>query len=249
MANTILLDSRLHKEVRVKTERSHALGDNVMWAPTFAPEFRNVQAYYPILFQEDPASHQLFPVALFGFEQAENLFLGESGWNASYIPLMIQRLPFSIGLYPNGDTDGDKKRLINIDLDHPRVSSTTDGERLFGEHGEESPYLERIAGMLEAIHVWNEHNKEFMAALTDYDLIEPVTLDIHPSDGPKGQLVGFHTINEERLTGLSIEELGSLHKKDFLSPIYMAVASLSNIRKLVEMKSVNDLPGDTLGKP
>jgi hypothetical protein len=235
VAQTTLLNTQTHKNLRVKTERSAALGDAVMWSPTFAAEFRSVQTYYPILFQKDTSTHELFPVALFGFEQGENLFLCESGWDAGYVPLMIQRVPFSIGLYPNEAEGEEKKRMVHIDLEHPRVSEN-EGERLFGDQGEESPFLERVSGVLETIHVWNAHNKGFMAALTKNELIEPVTMDVTSRTGEKGQLVGFYTINEDRLADLTPEAVTDLHRKGYLEPIYMAIASLSNMRKLAERK-------------
>jgi hypothetical protein len=237
VAKISLLNNEVHRNLKIITEQSPNFGDDVMWTPTFASEFRNIQAHYPILFQEDLASHELFPIALFGFEKGENLFLSESGWDASYIPLMIQRIPFSIGLYPGEKVDDEEKRLVNIDLDHPRVN-TAEGEILFGEHGEESPYLTRISSMLEAIHICNKHSQEFMSAIVEFDLIEPVTMDIVSPNGFNGQLIGFYTINEDRLAGLEAKTLESLHKRDFLQPIYFALASLSNIRTLIEKKSI-----------
>ncbi|WP_049723290.1 SapC family protein [Gilvimarinus polysaccharolyticus] len=232
MANNVLLNSEKYRALKVKTGYSGSLGDNVMWAPTYPAEFRSVQADYPILFHKDASTGGFFPVALFGLEQGENLFLAEGDvWNATYVPLIIQRIPFSIGLYGE-----EKKRLINIDLDHPKVSET-DGVRLFEEHGAPTEYLERISGMLEAIHVWNDHNKKFTEMLHDFDLLEPVTIDMTLDNGTQGQLMGFYTIHEDKLKTLDSEKLKELHKKEFLEPIYMVLASLINIQKLIERKS------------
>lgn len=237
MANTTLLTAEQHKHLKVLVNYSDALGDNLMWVPTYPAEFRSIQVDYPILFQKDSKSGSFIPAALLGLEQGENLFLGEGdAWEAAYVPLMVQRIPFSIGQYGEG-----KKRLVNIDLDHPKVSES-EGQLLFEEHGAPTEYLERISGILEAIHVWNEQNKEFMSTLAELDLLEPVTIDITLDDGTQGQLMGFYALHEEKFKKLEDTAFQSLYKKEFLEPIYMAIASLGNIRKLIDRKSRRATP-------
>lgn len=246
MTKTVLLNKENHTDLRVNTHYSRALGDGVMWVPTFAAEFRNLQSHYPILFQKDTTTGRFFPLALFGLAQGENLFLNDNGWDCTTIPLMLQRGPFSIGLYGEGDVN-EKRRLIHIDLDHPKVS-TSEGERLFETHGAGTAYLERVSGMLEAIHVWSLDNELFIEALLSLNLLEPVTFDITLADGSKGQLLGYYSIHEERLADLSAQELQDLNQKNFLLPIYMALASLSNIRKLIERKSrIHERNGSVAG--
>ena len=86
MANFVMLNQEQHADIKVIDERSQVYGDNVMYAMTFPFEFRNVQGSYPIFFQKNAETGAFFPVALFGFQEAENLFLDDSGWNAAYIP-------------------------------------------------------------------------------------------------------------------------------------------------------------------
>jgi hypothetical protein len=94
MANFQLLNNIDHKDLKIITERSAALGDNVWYAVTFPAEFRNLQRHYPVFFIKNPNDGQFEAVAMFGVEDGENLFLDEYGWNASYIPLNIMRQPF-----------------------------------------------------------------------------------------------------------------------------------------------------------
>ena len=74
MSQHVLLNNIDHKDLRVDTARSAALGDDVMFAATFPAEFRNVQAYYPIVFRKT-AEGAFQPIALFGFQEGRNLFL------------------------------------------------------------------------------------------------------------------------------------------------------------------------------
>lgn len=79
--------------------------------------------------------------------------------------------------------------------------------------------------------------RETFAALIKYSLFEPLALDITLNNGSTHRFVGFHVIHEERLRSLDADALADLHDKDYLMPIYMALASLSNITKLVDRKN------------
>ena len=77
----------------------------------------------------------------------------------------------------------------------------------------------------------------FIAALLAHELLESFVLDIELDDGSQNRLAGFYTINEERLAGLSGAALEKLNRAGYLQPIYMAVASLSNLRALIARKN------------
>lgn len=236
MANFALLNNVEHQDVKIITERSARYGDNLMQAPVFPFEFRKVQVFYPILFQQD-GKNSFQPVALFGFEQNENLFLNESGWQAAYIPAMLRREPFLIGFQaPQDPSDGDMVRVLSLDMDHPRVNTEV-GEALFHPLGGRTDFLEDAANLLEAIHEGLEHGKAFASALQEQDLIEAVTLEIRLRDGSRNQLLGFHCLAEEKVQALSGDVLGAFQEKGFLMPLFMVLASMGNIQHLVEMKN------------
>lgn len=234
MTNLALLNNVDHQDVRIITERSARYGDNVMYAMIFPHEFRDVQSCYPILFQKDEKD-QFFPLALFGFQQKENLFLDEHGWHADYVPAMIRRQPFLIGFQQTKQGDS-TTRMMSLDMDHPRVS-TEAGERLFQPLGGRTPYLEETANLLEAIYQGHEMNERFVAALAEHDLIESVTLDITLNDGSRNQLLGFHAINEEKMQELSGDTLEEFSRNGFLMPVFMVLASMTNIRTLINLKN------------
>ena len=236
MAEFALLNNVDHQDVRIITDRSARYGDNVMLALTFPFEFRNVQAHYPILFQSD-AGGGYYPVALFGFEEGENLFLDDDGWHAGYVPAMIQREPFLIGYQESADDDGgERTRVLSLDMDHPRVNTAV-GEPLFQPLGGRTPFLEDAANLLETIYLGIEHNKAFVTALQEHDLLEALTFEITLKDGTRNQLIGFHCLVEEKVQALSGAALGDFNEKGYLMPMFMALASLANIERLVELKN------------
>lgn len=237
MANHVLLNNIEHKDLKINGERSAQMGDNVWYAQTFPMEFRSAQAHYPILFQKDSNTGQFMPVTLFGFENEGNLFLKEGKWDATYIPLSMQRLPFYIG-QQNVVKDGvtEEERVITIDLDSPKVN-TEQGIDLFLEYGGNSDYLEHIANVLETLHLGLQENNDFIEAMVTCELLESVTLDIELNDGSKNQLMGFYTINEDNLNALSQDKLIRLHNAGFLQAIYMVIASQVHIHDLVARKN------------
>ena len=241
MNNYELLNNIDHQDVRIITERSAEYGDNIMFVPTFPAEFRDVQSCYPILFYQN-AQGDFYPVALFGFEEGENLFLDDSGWDAPYIPAMVRRNPFMIGFQrPSDGSQAEPIRVLSIDMDHPRVSKES-GEALFQPLGGRTPFLESAANLLEFTYSGLEHSAEFVKAVAEHSLFEQVSFNIKLKDGSTNQLLGFHTIHEERLQELSGDALRSLSEKGFLMPMFMTLASLSNIQTLVNKR--NDLLDD-----
>ena len=236
MTNYVLLNDTKHANLRVITTRSAEYGDNVKYALTFPFEFRNIQSSYPIFFQKDPDTGVFFPLALFGFENGENLFLSESGWEAPYVPVMIKRQPFLIGFQQDANDPEATNPVVSIDMDNPRISES-EGESLFLEHGGSSEYLQKATASLELIHQAHEHSKKFVAALIEHDLLESFTLNIELNDGSSNQLLGFYTINENSVQQLNGESLASLNTQGFLQPIFMVLASHSSIRTLIDLKN------------
>ena len=237
MAKYELLNNVDHKDLRVKIDRSAELGDNVWFTPTFPQEFRTLQKHYPIVFTKNAETGQFQAVALMGFEVGENLFLDENGWNAGYIPLSIMRQPFLIG-FQQAEKDGApiKEMVISVDMDSPRVS-TTEGEPVFLEHGGNTGYLDQVNSILNLIREGFERNSAFIDMLMGMDLLESFVLDVELDDGSEHRMSGFYTINEESLEGLTGDDLVILNNNGHLEPIYMAIASMSNISTLVQMKN------------
>ena len=228
MTNIVLLNNVEHQALRVIAERGGAYGDNLMSCPTFPSEFRDVQATYPIVFRETDDAVGFEPLALFGFQEGENLFLDAKGWDASHVPMAVQRFPFLIG------RSGEELN-IHIDLDSPRVSRAA-GEALFLPYGGVTPYLESVTSLLRTIHEGLQQTPAFIAALREHELIESFVADIELEDGSQNRLAGFYTIDEDRLLRLPGTVLERLNRAGHLQSIYMVLASLSNFRGLIERK-------------
>ena len=233
MSQYEILDKDKHRRVRIKTGFGAELGDAVMYAMTYPMEFRDIQGCYPILFTKDPNTGGFFAAAVMGFEAHENLFLRDDGWDAAYVPALVQRQPFLIA---TGGEDDNKAPVVSLDIDHPRVTQG-EGEALFNDDGDPSEFLKRKIALLDKLHRGMQHGKGFIDALLQHELLQQITLDIAFNDGSKISLEGFYTIEEERLYQLKGDVLESLNQAGYLQPVFMAVASLSRMRDVIERRN------------
>lgn len=237
MTRYVLLNNVDHKDLRVITRFGPEFGDNVGLVLTFPTEYADVQREYPIFFRKDPATGEFQSIALLGFGKGENLFLENGRWNASYVPGIVARGPFLIG-FQEQRVGGELRTepVIHVDLDHPRISKSDEGERVFLPHGGNSPYLEHIAMILRGIHVGHEMSKAMFAAFTAMDLIEPVTVEVKLSEHESYSLAGMYTIGQQRLAALDGASLEKLNKAGFLQGAFLVMASMNNVKRLMAMK-------------
>ncbi|OYQ27190.1 multidrug transporter [Sandarakinorhabdus cyanobacteriorum] len=233
MANHQILNFEQHGALRVLTGAGAALGDAVMACLVVPLEFRRLANDYPILFRRDDESGDWSALALFGFEPGENLFLEGDRWLALNRPLAMAAQPFLVGRTAAGEGPGQ----VHIDMDHPRVSRSGEGVKLFEPGGQPTPHVELVADMLGALDEGYRASGGFFAALARYDLIEPFSLDVTLDNGAMHRLVGYHLINEDRLAALEPGALAELQAEGHLQPIYMALASLGNLARLVRRKN------------
>jgi hypothetical protein len=232
MSDHAVLTAETHGDLRVRAERGPDFGDAVMCCVTVPDEFRRVQNEYPILFRLNPERDRFAAFAMFGFENGENLFLEDGRWDARYLPLAIDIQPFLIGR-PGPDS---AERHVHVDMASPRIAREG-GVAVFEEDGRPSAYLQRVSGQLGALDQGYQRSDAFLASLQRHDLLEPLVVELPLVDGSTNRLVGFHAINEDRLQGLDPGALAELHADGHLMPIFMAVASLSNLDALIRRKN------------
>ena len=227
-----ILTAATHADTRVRHERNAAMGDAVMSCLIVPDEFRRVQNEYVILFRRNIEDDSTVALAMFGFENGENLYLTGDRWDARYVPLAMDIQPFLIGRAAPDAADAQ----VHIDMASPRIGGG-EGTRLFDIDGRPTPYLDATIEKLGAIDTGYRASGGFFAALRRHDLLEPLTLEITLDDGSVNRLVGFHVIDEDRLRGLDASGLGDLHGEGHLLPIFMALASHGNLPALIARKN------------
>ncbi|EIK46243.1 hypothetical protein O59_000264 [Cellvibrio sp. BR] len=246
-----VLNNIEHENLGVNPEFSADLGDGITGTLTYITEFSDVQKEYPILCRRNTESGEYQATVFFGFEKNENLFLVDSdpsnqknvGWNANYVPAVMARGPFSIGL-KREMVEGVEtpSPLVQVDMNHPKVMRGA-GEKLFLERGGNSPYLNHVSRVLEVINDGIPLTKRMFESFTKYELLEPVVLDIEFNNQDKLKISSYETINLEKLASLNGVALEELNRKGFLQAAYFMIASMSNFKKLIEWKNTKLLRG------
>ena len=236
MTTFALLNNVDHAELKVRPYFGAAFGDQVNSVRLFPTEYETASREYAILFRRDADSGQTFAIALLGLDADENLFLDGERWNARYVPAVQARGPFSIGLQRNEDgTPGEA--MIHVDLDDPRVGSDEAGLPVFLAQGGNAPYLNKIVEVLRTISEGLEIEPAVVAAFSEFELLQPVQLQIQIDDSRRYDLVDFLRLDSGRLAALDGAALERLHRAGFLGLAFAAAASLGNISQLIELKN------------
>jgi hypothetical protein len=145
----------------------------------------------------------------------------------------VKRRPFLIGFQ---NQNGQQAPVVHVDMDSPRISEEK-GESVFMPHGGQSGYLQEVGSILNALHSGHQEVQAFVGVLQAYKLIEPVDLNIELNNKEKIQIQTLQTINEDNLAMLTAEAIYDLHQKGYLKHIYMLIASVANLSKLIEKKN------------
>lgn len=232
-----LLDNITHKDTRVVTAYHPKFGDNQSYTRIMLSELKAAQSSYPLFLKKDAETGQFEIIAMLGLAEQENLYLDDNGWHAHYLPLTIERRPFLIGFQSSTDpaNPGDHP-VVHIDMDSPRISES-EGELLFLPQGGQSPYLQHINSVLRAIHEGTQQTQPFVDTLQSLELIEPVDLQIKLKGDNKVELTGLYIIEETKLDELPDDQIAKLHKSGYLQSMYMMIASLQNMTKVIELKN------------
>lgn len=225
MPNIVVLNNQAHRDLRVQAAASARFGDNRHFVSVVLGEFSLLAVHCPILFAKDADTGAFYCGAMLGFDEQENLFLKEGGGYEGYRPLNLQRDPFFVS--------GSE---LGIDLDSPRVGAP-DGQALFTDAGEPTPYLESVMAAFREIKPGLERTKVFIATLLELKLIEPVDVNISFDDGATRDLVGLYTINQEALRGLPDDKVVELFRRGYLQLIYLMIASLKQIPIMAQKKN------------
>ena len=236
--NPVQINNIDHADLRVSPRAGAAFGDAANQAPVFPAEFEELQREFAILFRRRENGLQAY--ALLGLDRDENLFLSGDYWTSRYVPASHQRGPFSIGLSRDADGDAPGEPMLHVDMDDPRVG-TGEGLPLFLEHGGNTPYLDRITGVLRLLYAGMESAPGAYAALDAAGLLAPVTLTIDVSEERRYTVPDVLVVDIERLAALTGEPLERLHRSGLLRLAILAAASLANIQGLIARKQA--LPG------
>jgi len=234
MTQLTAINSQTHLNLRVSP---HPTPDSVaMNAVSVIPqELPRLLAHYPVFFLKSDESGRFEPVALLGFDQGENLFYANGRWEVDYVPLQIQRHPFSLLRRP--ELAGGAAALdLAIDMDSKQIGAD-DGERLFTEDGKATRFLEDRASMMQALVGGSTEAFNFTGKLAELGLLESVQVKVEFVDRSEKQLQGLYWIAAAAVQKLTGEQLVDLRDRKYLEWMYFQMASLAHVAGLVARKN------------
>jgi hypothetical protein len=236
VVNRVVLNNLIHRDVRIAATRPTRENAEVNAVSVIPREFPRLLAHYPIFYTKNTETGRFEPSALLGFQPQENLFFTDGQWDAAYVPLHIQRHPFSLVTRRAEDSAG-KPPSLDVALDLSQTVQSHDGERLFLDDGQPTKFLQNITSMLSALVSGSTEAYALTGRLAELNLIEPVQIDIEFVDGSETKLQGLYWIAAAALKALPAAQLAELRDREFLEWMYFRMASITHVSALVARKN------------
>ncbi len=232
--NYVPLDKDKHKDLKVKLSNNFTHAKDAHLAAASIREFAQLASCMPIVFITDPKTESTHAVVVLGLEQGVNLFLKDEKWLGHAVPLNIVRYPFDVR--PDGDKLG-----VFID-ENCELVGDKEGEPLFTDKGEPSPYLENRQQLLSELANSEMATQDFIKKITELNLLDNVALNAKYANGQTRNINGMQTINESRLKELSDETILELNKTGYLGAIYAVLMSLGQLNRIIQLTSDDENP-------
>lgn len=223
----VLLDRARHRGLRVRPATDFAFTRSCTVLPVAAVEFGDAMKEFAIVFTrgDDGVPHA---GVMLGLRPDENLFLdGKGQWDAACIPAVIRRHPFVLARLDGGPLG------VCIDEASPLVGRDA-GEPLFGDDGRNTPWLDQAVEFLGRWHTAHEQTEAFCRRIDTLGLLQPLQAQADLVDGRRFTVAGFHVVDEQRLAALDDAQVLALFRAGDLHLVSMHLASLSNMRRLVD---------------
>ena len=225
----VQLNSDVHKNARLGSlVGDFSFSKETNSIPLAAVEFFDTAREYPIAFTGNEGG-ALFPIALVGVRQSENLFVSPEGkWEGRYVPAFVRRYPFVLAEKQDAED-------FNVYLDEAYPGfGAAGGERLFTDSGEHTPLLKQALEFLSTYQGEIKRTRLFVERLQALNLLIPRVLEVvRPNEQPM-VLQGFSVVDEAKLAALPDADLLDLARSGLLAWIHAHLMSLNNVPLLGE---------------
>jgi hypothetical protein len=230
-----------HGKHSVEVGGNYAFSAGVNAVPLMAVEILRAATEYAVVFTA--VGDDVVPAVVLGVKGDQNLYLGPDGhWNAKYIPAFIRRYPFVFA------ASADNTMLtLCIDEAYPGLNTEGRGQRLFGDDGKPTAYVEQVLAFLKEYQAQFARTQVFGRRLKEYGLLEPMTAEVTTPAGGKLSLTGFMAASRPRLRELEPDKLAALAETDELELLYLHLYSMRNFVD-VKDRLIGALPAEPRGQ-
>ena len=238
----VLLDRDKHRHRKVLPSANFSFAQKANSLFLAAVEFSEAFKEYPILFTRGGNGH-IVPVAMLGLRARENLFVdGEGRWLAGYVPAFVRRYPFVLADL------GAQTMGVCIDEAFAGLNDSA-GEALFDESGNDTPFLRNALDFLNRYQSEYQRTEAFCQRLERADVLVEMNAKADLVDGRSFMVSGLLVVDEAKLMALPDATVLSLFRVGELHLVSMHLASLSNMKKLVDRMADRQSPLQPAPKP
>ena len=232
----VLLDRNKHRRTRVRPGAGFAFARATNSLYVAGVEFNEAAKEYAIVFTRSGTGGQPAPVLVLGMRDRENLFVGEGDrWDARYVPAFVRRYPFVMAQAPQ------QQLAVCIDEACPGVSET-EGEALFDEQGQDTPYLKGMLAFLTDYQREYTRTEAFCKRLDEAGLLTEMNARADLKDGNSYAVNGMLIVDEKKLLALPDATVLGLFRTGELHLVSIHLASLSNMQRLVDRMAQRHAP-------
>ena len=232
-----MLDPALHRHRRISPLTDFRVAADLHAVFITATEFPQAGLELPLLFvatgdDDDHGRPAMSTVALLGLAAGENLQLGEGGrWTGRYIPATIRRYPFA-----SAAEAGASGLAMLVDDSWPGFAEAG-AEPLFDADDQPAPALQRARDFLERFELEAHRTRVFCERVVTLDVLKEMKAEATLPNGRRIAIDGFHAIDEDRMHALPDAVVVELYRTGLLMLMQLHLASLANIRHLVNRKA------------
>lgn len=225
-----VLDKDRHAKAGLKPVTSVAFAKATNSLPVNTIEFLEAGKHYPIVFTADA---EPTPTVIVGMEKT-NYFVDAKGqWDArTYVPAYVRQYPFIFFQPPEGE-------MYYLCLDEASEAFAAQaGKRdqvLFDANSEPSELTRRALQFCTSFYQQLAITRNFCADLATHNLLAPYHSQLTTKDGRQMSLSGFTMIDEKAFNALPDEVILDFRRKGWLPFIYLALASATNWKALLEL--------------
>ena len=229
-----LLESAKHRNLQVNVSNYNTSENNKNTAHVSVGELSALIHEYPVFIAKDPESGQWQLLALFGLVRGENLFLDDTKWRATYLPMDVQRRPFRL-LLPEGEML--QNGHVAIDINSEQICSHG-GQGIFDEQGRETEFLQKIKQMFSTIMGATKQTQDILKVAEKNGLIKPFDMKIDVDNKEPILLNGLYSFDRTAVTELKGEALQECHDSGVLQICHLIISSTFHMNKLIRWHNI-----------
>ena len=223
----VLLDRAKHRRRRVRASTSFAFARKANSVYLAGVEFGEACKEYAVVFTRGGGG-KVVPVVMLGLRSRENLFVdAQDHWTGRYVPAFVRRYPFVLADLPG--------QSLGVCIDEAYAGlSEQEGEPLFDEGGQDTPFLRNALDFLTQYQREYLRTEAFCQKLAQAGLLTEMNARADLVDGRTFTVGSLLVVDEKKLLALPDATALSLFRSGELHLISMHLLSLSNMQRLVE---------------